>query len=220
MISICIPTFEQYGTGVKHLRELLDTIVPQKGEFEVIVSDNSADDNIKNLCQEYPSLNIRYFKNPIIGISHNTNHAIYQAKSSNIKLMYMDDRFTTSDALLQFDEALNTHKWVASHSLIIDGHGQRIGVKHAQWSEKIIQGFNTIGMPSVTAFHKPKFEFDPNLKTLLDCEYYFLLKKEYGLPGIIPKAIVAQRYHDNSTSRKQVNMKESEYKYLIKKHNL
>lgn len=75
-------------------------------------------------------------------------------------------------------------------------------------------------MPSVTAFRNCGLKFDEELKTLLDCDFYFNLNKEYGQPGIIKKPLVASRYWDGSTSRQQGNMAAKEMPYLNKKHSL
>ena len=69
MISVCIPTYEQSGYGVHYLRQLLDSILVQRdAEFEVVVSDNSRNDAIRKLCQEFAapgthSLAVRYVRN-------------------------------------------------------------------------------------------------------------------------------------------------------------
>ena len=83
-----------------------------------------------------------------------------------------------------------------------------------------MQGYNFIGMPSVIGFHKCDIRFDPNLRVMLDCEFYYLLYKKYGLPGHIKNKLIAMRYHDNSTSRKQGNQNylAQEVEYLKLKH--
>lgn len=221
MISVCIPTFEQYGAGVKNLTLLLNTLLPQKGSFEVIISDNSKDNNIKDLVKKYADrLDIRYFKNSILGVSHNSNNAISKARYDKIKPMYMDDTFTVNTALESFSKALDKYDWVISNSIVINEKGQRIQIKNAQWSDHIIKGFNTIGMPSVMAYKGKDILFDPTLHTMLDCEFYYRLHQKYGKPGEIKDRIVAQRYHDNSSSRKMPNTKLKEIEMLNLKYQL
>lgn len=219
MISVCIPTFEQYGFGVHYLTQLLNSIVPQKGTFEVIISDNSKDDSIKTLCALYQDrLPLKYFHNPIIGISANTNNAIEKASYSKIKIMYMDDLLMDNYALAHFSEALNKSEWVTSNSYRLDGNGKHGLIKRPTYTPGIIQGYNTIGMPSVVGFRKNSFRFDENLKTLLDCEFYYFMHKNYGFPALIEKPIVGQRYHVNSTSSKQGNLRVTEFEYLKTKY--
>ena len=48
-ISICIPTYEFKGDGVKYLSELLDSLRKQTFKnFDIVVSDHSLDDKIIN----------------------------------------------------------------------------------------------------------------------------------------------------------------------------
>ena len=47
-ISICIPTWEQYGKGVNFLKNNFDRILTQTYKnFNVIISDHSKNDEIK-----------------------------------------------------------------------------------------------------------------------------------------------------------------------------
>ena len=49
-ISICIPTWEQYGFGRKFLRELLTSIKKQTfTNYNVIISDHSESDSIEEI---------------------------------------------------------------------------------------------------------------------------------------------------------------------------
>lgn len=221
MISVCVPTFSQYGHGVKHLTILFNSLEKQKGVFNVIISDNCETGEIKTLCDFYKNrLPIYYHFNPIIGISANTNNAIEHATFDKIKLMYMDDICCDPYCLAHFSESLNRKEWAVSNSYKINGAGVRIRIKQPTWSDRVLEGFNTIGMPSVVGFRKNEFRFDEKLKTLLDCEFYWLMYKKFGEPEWIRKPIVSQRYHDNSTSSIQGNMRVSEFEYLKKKYNL
>lgn len=78
-ISICIPTYEMHGKASELLSRSFDILKKQTfKDFDVIVSDNSEDDVVNNLCENptYKSLNIKYAKNSRKGISKNTNEAI------------------------------------------------------------------------------------------------------------------------------------------------
>jgi glycosyltransferase involved in cell wall biosynthesis len=221
MISICTPTFEQYGHGVKHLTLLLDSIKKQTctHPFEVVISDNSKNDDIKKLCKKYAQLPIKYIRNlEAIGISHNTNNAIDNASFDMIKIMYMDDVFIHTDALNLFVKSLQTCKWVVCKTKGINNNGHQYKSHTPKWNHDIIKGSNTMGMPSIMAFKKHKFRFDPNLKTLLDCEYMWLLWENFGPAELIDEFLVGLRYHNNSTSNKQGNLSIKEYEYLKTKY--
>jgi glycosyltransferase involved in cell wall biosynthesis len=215
MISVCIPTYEQYGMGPTYLAELLNSLVIQNIVFEVIVSDNSDDNTIKEVVETFKNkMDISYYHNPVKGISHNTNNAISKAKYKKIKPMYQDDRLNYNGALKLFSEALDTKQWVICNSMIIHAGGGRAGAKNAYWHECINEGTNTIGMPSVMAYNKTDITFNPKLHTMLDCHFYTQLFEKYGLPAHIKQRIVDQRYHDNSASRKEKNTKEEDIEYL------
>lgn len=217
-ISVCIPAFEQYGHGAKTLTECLESVFMQKGiEFEVIVSDNSDSDIIKNVCNNYP---VAYYHNPDKGISQNTNFAISRAGYNNIKVLYQDDKLLTETALLDFTTALQFNGWVASAGRAMNEQSLLGRFTFPKWSGERIFEKNTVGMPSVTAWRANNLKFDNNLKTLLDCDMYYQLTDLYGEPGIIKKQLVGSRYWDGSTSRRQGNLSEQEMPYINKKYFL
>jgi hypothetical protein len=51
-ISICVPTWEQFGKGKFFLEKLFTTVYEQSYKnFQVVISDHSLDDEIENLCK-------------------------------------------------------------------------------------------------------------------------------------------------------------------------
>lgn len=222
MISVCIPCYEQSGHGVPYMTELLNSIGRQRGvEFEVVVSDNSLNDRIELLCLKYKALNLRYFRNnETFGTSNNTNNAIAHACGDLIKVMYSDDMLLEPNALYEFWKALQKKPWAVCWSKSMNKAGKISHLRKPCWNDNIIKGKNTIGMPSVTAFRKNEFTFDPNITTLLDCEYYWLLKNKYGEPEYITKPLVAQRYWNGSMSSIVGDNRINDFQYLKTKHNL
>lgn len=208
-LSICIPAFEQYGHGERTLAELLQSLAPQVGNREVIVSDNG--NTLRSVCNKFPF--VTYYHNPDRGISANTNFAISKATHPHIKIMYQDD-IALPGMVDAFSKALAQHDWVIAAGHALDAKGRRTRDTKPRWTENIIRGKNTIGMPSVTGFRNPDFDFDINLKTLLDCEYYWRLHKAYGSPYIINRPLIGSRYWEGSTSRRQGNLTETEWLYL------
>ena len=58
IISICIPTYEMHGKAKELLKRNFEILLKQTyKKFEVIISDNSEDGVVKNLCEnlEYKS---------------------------------------------------------------------------------------------------------------------------------------------------------------------
>jgi hypothetical protein len=134
--------------------------------------------------------------------------------------MMMDDMLTAPTSLMVFTNALKNKHWAVSNSRFINEEGRVTAIGNAHWNNSLLSGTNSIGMPSVVAFRKNEFKFDTNLKTLCDCEYYWLLFNKYGNPEWISAYLVQQRLHKDSISRNQPHMGKQEYEYLKQKHGL
>src|ERR1700753_16179 len=104
-ISICIPAYKR----ISFLKRLLDSIELQTyRRFEVIVTDDSPDNEVRDLCRSHAlSPVIRYFKNEKkLGTPENWNESIRRAGGGWIKLMHDDDWFLEPAALKVFAEAV------------------------------------------------------------------------------------------------------------------
>src|SRR3990167_9201517 len=98
-MTIAIPTHSMADADY-FFRRLLDSLWNQSfQDFEIVVTDNSEDDVIKDICEYYQGF-IRYFRNPRKGMAQNTNDAIQHAKGEFIKILYMDD-FLLHDKVLE-----------------------------------------------------------------------------------------------------------------------
>lgn len=214
-ISICIPAFEQYGFGNVTLKECLESIKMQTLKAEIIVSDNST--TLQALAESYGA---KYYHNPERGGSANTNFALSKATNPLIKVMYQDDKFIDPTALESFAWALKFDNWVTSDGFAIDAQSVQKRRTRPLYSENIIKGRNTIGMPSVTGWRKNEMQFDTKLKTLLDCEFYYQMHKRFGEPGYIRQPLIGSRYWPGSTSHQQGNLTQQELPYVIKKHGI
>src|SRR5882762_218068 len=105
-ISICIPAYKR----VSFLRRLLDSIQVQTyRHFEVVVTDDSPDNEVFELCRaHFLTGSIRYFKNEKkLGTPENWNESIRRARGEWIKLMHDDDWFANPVALKIFAEAVS-----------------------------------------------------------------------------------------------------------------
>lgn len=183
LISICIPTFSR----VAYLERLLDSIKIQTfSNFEVIVSDDSPGDEVKELCITYASLfSLKYYKNRIsLGTPENWNEAIRKATGQWIKIMHDDDWFAGDDSLLFFKEAIDEHgdsEFIFSAYYNIyekQGSQQTVFVNPFRWKALIkdpvtLLANNIIGPPSVTLHRNDKkFWYDPAVKWVVDIEFY------------------------------------------------
>ncbi len=192
-LSVCIPTYELHGRAIEMLIRNFDMLLKQTWkDFEIVISDNSENDDIKNFCKrpEYVSLNIKYFKNPRKGASANTNEAIKAASGKLIKILYMDDFLSAEDSL---SDIVNNFKgnWLITACAHDRGNGKIKNPHFPSYNERLYLGENTIGAPSVlTIRNQDPLLFDENLIWLLDCDYYKRLYDRYGDPSILNKVNV------------------------------
>ena len=111
-ISICIPTYEFKGDGVKYLSELFDTLRVQTfQDFNIVVSDHSVDDEIHDFCKEKSELfEIIYIRNEHGrgNLGPNTNVAMEHGTGRILKVVYQDDLFVNIDALQILKDACDT----------------------------------------------------------------------------------------------------------------
>jgi glycosyltransferase involved in cell wall biosynthesis len=214
------------GLGVKFLRESFDIFTRQTfKDFNVIISDHSQNDDIKDLCDEYSQkFEIKYVKNSenIGSSSANLNNAIKHADGKIIKILFQDDFLFDEKSLektvANFD--LETDKWLVSaceHSR--DGKNfTRAFYPH--YNPKMHLGKNTISSPSVlTIKNDPPLLFDENLIWLMDCDYYRRCYDVFGEPKILNTLTVVNRIGEHQVTKHLAtrSVRNSELKYMIDK---
>lgn len=182
LISICIPAYKR----ASFLKRLLDSIKIQKLQsFEVIVTDDSPDENIKMLCVEYSAaFKMHYFKNPQpLGTPENWNEAIRRARGKWIKLMHDDDWFADENSLEHFVDATTKNPeasffFGAYTNMYESGRLQAVfpGQLWLRWLKKnpvILFAKNVIGPPSVTLTRNDERAFyDKRIKWVVDIDFY------------------------------------------------
>jgi glycosyltransferase involved in cell wall biosynthesis len=226
--SIAIPTYEMHGLGIEYLSQSLSVLNKQSfKDFEVIISDHSADNRIKDCCQIWTNeIDIKYFRNDYkVGESSpNINNAIKKSTGEWIKILFQDDFLYGASAL----EDLKTHiitkkkiRWIATaceHTY--DGkHMHR--PFYPSWNEDIHTGVNTISSPSVITIinDKEKLYFNEDLIWLMDVEYYKRMHDIYGEPSYLHKVNVVNREWSNSLSNTlSAAAKNKEITYLKEKY--
>lgn len=226
-ISVCIPTYEMKGKGRDFLNFSFDILNSQTfKDFEVVVSDHSIEQDIKDLCEEWKNrLQINYIRNEYKrGISSaNINVAIKNAKGEAIKVLFQDDFLLGVDSLeTQYVHFFSNHnQWmVTACAHTSDG----INIKdpfYPKYHDSIQYGNNTISSPSVLMIkNEDVLEFDDNLFWLMDVEYYKRLYDTFGLPSICNYITVVNRGHENQVSNilATEEVKAREYKYVVEKY--
>jgi glycosyltransferase involved in cell wall biosynthesis len=186
-ISICVPAYKRTA----YLKRLLDSIAQQTyRDFEVVVTDDSPDESVKNLCSEYQnSFVLHYFKNETsLGTPANWNHGISKAKGEWIKLIHDDDWFVSEKSLEEFAAAtIHGKKFIFSayqNKLEGSSETQPKSFPPAR-GRAIIQNpllllaENIIGPPSVTLVHRSiAQQYDTNMKWRVDIDFYIRVLKQ------------------------------------------
>lgn len=223
MISICVPTYEMKGEGDKYLDFSFNILYQQTyQDFEIIISDHSKSNIIKNLCKQWENiLNINYYHNPnnIGNSSANINNAIKNSKGDIIKILFQDD-FLYDEYSLEKQLDYFKSDWLVTSCCHYDGENIYKPF-HPQYHDNIQYGHNTISSPSVLMFkNKNTIEFDENLIWLMDVDYYKRLFDKFGLPDICPYISVVNREHPNQVSNTLATeeIKQNELNYIIKKY--
>jgi len=181
-ISICIPAYQR----PQYLKRLLDSIRIQSfTDFEVIITDDSPDDSVYQLFNEYADIpSLYYHKNPRpLGTPANWNAAIAIAKGQWIKLMHDDDWFADAGSLQQFADAAQRNDGAfifSAYTNIFENTNtekiifpEKFRIRKALKEPAILLAKNFIGPPSTT-LHKNdgRHQYDIKLKWLVDIDMY------------------------------------------------
>ncbi len=200
--SIAIPAHDRGENGPKWMAELLDTLENQTlQDFEVVVSDQSKNDNIMKVCEEY-DFDFTYIKYEGDVPCENINIALENCSGRIIKIMFSDDIFMRKDALERIKNEYDRTgcTWAFSGFANWDNKDY-FENKIPEWREKTLEGNNHLSSPTVVSFlNEYKMEFDLNLKLLLDVDFYHRMRWKHGKPNIISEVLVANREHDDRIS--------------------
>jgi GT2 family glycosyltransferase len=87
-----------HGVGVDFLKKNLDSVFEQTfKDTEIVLSDQSNNDDILKFIQNYPGIN--YYHSNSRGGSANLNNVMKYCKGELIKILYQDEWFTYPKAL-------------------------------------------------------------------------------------------------------------------------
>lgn len=203
--SIAIPAHDRGENGPLWMRELLESIKSQTfTDFEIVVSDQSKNDLILDVCKEYSDLfDFTYLKYEGNVPCENINIALENCNGRIIKIMFSDDLFITEDALqLIKNEYDKTNcKWMFSGFCGTSDGKTFYDLKVPKWTDYMLEGRNLLSSPSVVSFlNECKVDFDENLKLFLDTDFYHRMRWENGMPHIISDVLIANRDHNDRIS--------------------
>ncbi len=226
--SVAIPTWEINGKGVEYLHHSFTMLYYQTfKDFEVVVSDHSVNDDIKNLCESWEEyLDIRYYRNERGRgkISPNLNNAMHYCSGEYIKILFQDDFLYGENSLMMIKDAIVNSdkevKWlVTGCSHTKDGenlYDQMV----PRYNDKMYMGYNTISCPTVLTVKNDTdtLAFDEEYNWLCDVNYYHRCYLSFGLPTIVPDVCAINRDAEvrttNMISEQQKN--EEVYKMIEK----
>jgi glycosyltransferase involved in cell wall biosynthesis len=186
---------------------ILSCLFQDYGNYEIIVSDHSPTNFVKDLIKKLNTDKIKYYRYyENIGLpAYNTNNAIRLSLGDYIKIMNQDDYFYNGDTLTKMVNKINNNNWVLSGFIHYDTESKnyynRMTPKIEGDGKHLLNGINTIGCPSVGMFPKDNF-FDTNVEYMIDCELWYHLFKKYGYPEIVDDSnIVIVTGNHNLTSQ-------------------
>lgn len=200
LISICIPAYKR----VDFLERLLQSVAIQTfRNYEVVVTDDSPDDSVKKLCDQYQHVfPLKYFRNPsALGTPENWNEAIRLATGKWIKLIHDDDWLVNEHSLQQFVNAINNHPHAAfffcayRNNWLNSGQQQDVFVNSYRYKQLLKQpatlfSGNVVGPPSVVIHLNDKqFFYDNKIKWVVDIEFYIRYLKT-SQPIYIPEILI------------------------------
>lgn len=225
-ISICIPAYKR----AEHLQRLLDSIALQEfRDFEVIVTDDSPDQEVATLCENYKGMfPLRYHRNEIpLGTPENWNEAIRRAGGEWIKLMHDDDWFRDAHSLGEFKEAADKHPGIdfifsAYENHFLERNERRIvkagagKLKQLENEPATLFSSNVIGPPSVVMHRRDASAFyDPRVKWVVDIEFYIRMlngKKFYYIDEpLVNVGIGSEQVTVDCFRQRQVEIPEAFY---------
>jgi glycosyltransferase involved in cell wall biosynthesis len=214
-VSICIPTYQQ----TRYLLVLFRSIEQQIfRDFEVIVTDDSYDNKVEDLCKSKFNFSIQYHRNtPAKGSPENWNAAISKAKGEWIKLIHHDDYFYNADSLAKFVEASErfpeTHYFYCRTSILDTHSGNQYPYSVDYHIVNRISKFsaylfpkNLIGSPSTTFYKREISEtFDKSLIWLVDVEFYCRILKSQTVRRIESLLITTMLSENQLTNNLKFN---------------
>lgn len=237
-VSICIPAYKDFHG----IRRLLNSIRTQNfSDYEIVLTDDTPDDSVRKILDEYNDLEIRYFHNDSpLGACGNWNRSLDEACGEYIKIMHQDDFFTFDNSLSEFVAMLDDNPdavmgFCGSRQTTIkendpydisDFFDRCISDENLSNFEKDYRDLyngDWVGAPSATIYRNCDKRFDAELTWIIDVDFYMSLLSG-GQKFICSKApLVSIGVSENQLTNRciddgELNIKE--YRHVMQKYNL
>ncbi len=181
-VSICIPAYNQ----IEYLRRTIDSVILQSfTDYEIIITDDSISDVVKDLVNEYDQIDkIKYFRNTkSLGSPENWNESLRRSTGEYIKIMHHDDWFYDKNSLGKYVALLDenpTTDFAFAATLVASEKDKDYIHKLNQHQifelsndPLLLFKNNIVGAPSTIIFRrKEDLLFDKNMKWLVDLDFY------------------------------------------------
>lgn len=219
LISICIPAYKR----IEFLQRLLNSIASQNfRDFEVVLTDDSPDNSVRELCKQYAGrMSLRYFKNdPVLGTPENWNEGIRQARGEWIKIMHDDDWFTHDRALAQFHEQTLKYPgckfFFSAFQNVDEDSGKNETVRCSSWELFLLRSSPLhlfkkvyVGNPSCTLVRRNlDLFYDNRFKYVVDFEYYIRCIQKTGEWHYIDEVLLQIGFNQEQVTKYTFRVKE------------
>ncbi|SCY54744.1 Glycosyl transferase family 2 [Lachnospiraceae bacterium XBB2008] len=239
LVSICIPAYKD----VHGIKRLLDSIASSDyTDVEIILTDDTPDDSVERTVREHTLADrVSYHHNDTaLGPAGNWNRALDLAQGEYIKIMHQDDWFTFPDSLSRFVGMLDSDPeavlaYCGSRQVTIkpddpedlsDFFDRCISDENRALIDRDFRALyigQYIGAPSAVIHRRSELRFDPNLKWLIDADFYMGLLKDGGRMVCSQDPLVSIGVSDSQLTNDCVDSSEvniREYKYVFNKFDL
>lgn len=187
-ISVCIPAYQ----APAFFGKVLESVLQQEfRDFEVIVTDDSPDDSIRDIVSQVQcTVPLVYEKNhQRLGAPRNWNRCISLATGEYVKMLHHDDWFLTPDSLGQFLRLMESNPDACMGFSSSQTYEERTVLKSVhrpsakvEWLKKdpnVLFLENFVGPPSSVIFRNGLgVRFDESLRWLVDVEFYLRLLRD------------------------------------------
>lgn len=234
-VSICIPTYNQPTTLACALQSLAEQDFT---DLEVIITDDSTKTSVEQVVTRFQSrLSVKYYKNQTtLGPAANWNLGMELSRGDYVKILHHDDWLADSHALTLYVDLLDSNPiadFAFSATNVYDQNREYL--RTHQPTERQLRSLgkrgkalfygNCIGSPSATIFRRTaKARFDPNLKWLIDVDFYLQFLTARSRFAYAPAPLICTLsgadHNLTATCVGQKNIDLAEWMYLYRKYRV
>ncbi len=207
LVSICIPSYKKPDYVLRCLTSINNQ---DYKNIEIIISDDSPNEDIKQVTDQFPRLLIKYKHNvPALKSPKNWNAALDNASGELIILLHQDDWLSTSNAITRFVQSFldKNIDFVFCKNIGENTEGKVIPFQDKEVIPNLMERPNylvmrcVIGPPSNVMFRKTvTVRYDESLIWLVDVDYYIRILKAGYKYHYIKEHLVTIGIHADQTT--------------------